>query len=195
MWPNAVAGLALGQTEGATDLTRLLSDASAALADQPFAERTRLASSAGEAVKLMCDEIKRLESQLDRSTLTNEEAQSREHQLAAEVLNRIGNLAAAELHDYDSARQLVWAFERVYEDFKTLSPASTNHVAIDQELRELKALDLMVDLTAGQKQIGESATLSAFLQARGNYKPQAFQAQFTRLRNAVREATQPRDRL
>jgi hypothetical protein len=195
MWPNTVAGLALGQTEGASDLARLLSDVSTALAEQPFAERTRLASATSEAVTRVCQEIKRLESQLDRSSLTDGEARNRERELAVEVLNRICELAATEPHDYDSARQLVWAFERVLDDFKKFSPGPTNHAAIDQELRELKALNLMVDLTAGQKQIGESATLSAFLEARGNYKPQAFQAQFARLRDAVREATQPRGRL
>ena len=195
MWPNAVAGLALGQTEGAPDLTRLLSNVSTALTDQPFAERNRLTSAAGEAVNLVSQEIERLEGQLDRSTLTDEQAKNRERQLVAEVLNRICDAASTQLYDYDSARQLVWAFERVYEDFKQLSPASTNHAAIDQELRELKALNLMVDLTAGQKRVGEPGTLSAFLEARGNYKPQAFQAQFTRLRDAVRAATQPRGRL
>jgi hypothetical protein len=195
MWPNTIAGLALGQTEGATELARLLSDVSTALTEQPFAERTRLASATTEAVAIVCQEIKRLDGQLDRSSLTDQEARNRERQLAVEVLNRICDLAVTEPHDYDSARQLVWAFERVFEDYKKLIPAATNHAAIDHELRELKALNLMVDLPVGKKPIGEPTTLYSFLEARGNYKPQALQAQFARLRDAVREATQPRGRL
>jgi hypothetical protein len=189
MWPNVIADLALRETEGPTELTTVLADVSAALAEQPFAERDRLGATAGAAARLVCQEIKRLEDQLDRSKLADGEvAKNHERQLVVQVLNRVGDIGSNQLHDYDSARQLVWAFERVYEDYKKLSPASTNHAAVDQALRELKAPSLKFDLITGKQSVGEPGTLAAFLQARSAYDPQKFADGFGRIRDAIRQS-------
>ncbi|MEX2138861.1 MAG: multiheme c-type cytochrome [Pirellulales bacterium] len=189
MWPNVVADLALRQTEGPTELTTVLADVSAALAEQPFAERDQLRTAAGAAGRLVCQEIDRLADQLDRSKLPEgDDAKNRERELVVRVLERIGDVGSNQLHDYDSARQLVWAFERVFDDYKKLSSASTNYAAVDQALRELKAPSLKFELISGKQSVGEPGTLAAFLQARRAYDPQKFADGFGRLRDAMRES-------
>lgn len=186
-WPNVVADLALRQTEARPELQTALTDVSDALAEQPFAERDRLRQATGAAARLVCEEIQRLEDRLDRSKLPDSDlAKSRERELVEQVLNQICELGSNQLHDYDSARQLVWASERVYEDYKKLNPVSMHHIAVQQALTQLKAANLKLELVRGQKPAGEPATLAAFLAARSSYDPQKFADGFRRLRDAVR---------
>ncbi len=188
-WPNVVAELAFAQTASSADLTAALSGVSAALDAQPFAERDRLGDAANGASILVCQEIERLTNQLDRSSLQNDQAaKERERQLVAAVLTQICDMAVAQLCDYDTARQLVWAFERVYDDHRKLNPGSGQHTAIQQALGELKDPKLRFDLVRGQQRVGEPTTLAAFLAARSEYDAELFATRFRRLRELVRNA-------
>jgi hypothetical protein len=187
IWPNVLAELALVQSGQAPRLNSVLTEVSAALDARPFAERDRLGSAASAAAKLVCQEIGRLNRELDRSALPNDAAAKvRERQMAAQVLMQICDVATSELCDYDTARQLTWAFERVYEDFQKLHPEADDHAAIRQALGELKNPTLGFDLVRGQQAIGEQSTLAAFLNARSKYNAEHFREQFHRMRETLR---------
>jgi hypothetical protein len=187
IWPNVLAELALAQSEQAPRLNSVLAEVSAALDARPFAERDRLGNAASAASQLVCQEIERLDREFDRSALPNDAtATQRERQLVARVLMQICDAATAELCDYDTARQLVWAFERVYEDFQKLHPKTDDHAAIQQALGELKNPKLGFGLSHGQQAIGEQSTLAAFLNARSKYNAEHFRELFHRMRETLR---------
>jgi hypothetical protein len=121
-----------------------------------------------------------LKAELDRSSVTAEEAKRQDHELTAKVLRGICELATGEYQDYDSARQLVWAFDLVYKEYAALSTVNSDRGAIDKIVEDLKT-SLGADLRAQKQTATVPPTSDESQQARADYKAAEFKRKFQEL--------------
>ncbi|HEV3446660.1 MAG TPA: multiheme c-type cytochrome [Gemmataceae bacterium] len=173
-WPTALAPLALlpGEKSDFGSGQEKLSTLHAAFDSRPFGEPSRVAGAARDLQRL-CG---LLQGKLSRSSSSfNESAVPRS-------LQQLCALAAEQTPDYDSARQLAWAFRVLYDDLKP-KPAKD---ALIQERLKLLNQELNLELPAGQqKQI--LSDLPAVLANIANYDPEKFKELFGELSRLLHE--------
>jgi hypothetical protein len=181
-WPKPLALLALQQIDAPAELHDKLAAVARSLDEQPFGDRKALGGSARAAAVEIRTAIASLRASLaHESGESLDAARKRDLALVRELLGHICELAATEHRDYDAARQLVWAFDRAYEDLVKLNREAVQNTTIEKLIEQLKSPELKFDLIRGQHQIGEPATLAALLEARAKYRPERFSTTFSEL--------------
>jgi hypothetical protein len=170
-WPTALARLAFehaGQTS--SDLDSLLKPVYAELGRQPFGAPGRISDAASKAVADLDAAIQRLSLKE-----TNEET-------TQGLLTRISETAASESVDYDTARQLAWAFKVIYQG----SPSKDNDPEIDTAVDQLSA-ELGLALTPQGREHTVDEHLAAALRRAREYDPERFQQQMKNLSELLAE--------
>jgi len=179
-WPNTLAGLALKQAGAEQALSDNITTVSKVLSARPFGEPRELAESALASVQAMNKATAEFKKQLDRSNLSPDEAKRLDRELTAQVLHAICELAVSEYQDYDSARQLLWAFDLVYQDYTTLNGDGAGDENIVRIVDDLKT-SLKANLRQQQQPTRDSTSSDETLEARSGYDPRSFQAKFQQL--------------
>ena len=193
-WPQALVNVAIEQIAGSDQraaaekkkqFAKLLDDLDDPFRRQPFADPGEIAAPA-----------KKLSEFLNRELLDPIKTLKCDQQASLAAMRQLCAAAGEKTPDYDSARQLAWAFHSVYEEYKALKSAggkSTNSPweTADRELELLnKELRLTMNpLRAAGRDVCEQALTDADLQAAidsaAAYSPQQFQQHFKVLADAV----------
>jgi hypothetical protein len=100
--------------------------------------------------------------------------------MALRLLHQLGQMAAAAPLDYDSARQIAWAFRTIYEETRAVDPAALPTAAIDPLVDALFEKSHLRVTDAG-KQVMIVDSLPERLRAVFDFDTEAFQAQFAEL--------------
>jgi hypothetical protein len=168
-WPTALIQLGIfhsGQKEELGKYRQRVADLRAAFDAQPFGEPAKIAAAA-RALQTWC---KGFEDKLKQSpeTFTPSAAQA--------LLQELCRIAGAETVDYDTARQMAWAFRIIHEE---LNPKPSKDADIVKKLADLNQ-ELKLDLPAGQEhQI--VLDLPSALSRIADYNPQTFKKIFGEL--------------
>jgi len=93
---------------------------------------------------------------------------------ARKLLDRLCNMARGRIPDYDSARQIAWAFRVMYRE--SLSKEKRDLV-IEHVLADLEA-DLALNLPSAAEQVPIERTLQDRLSVIAGFDPESFQAHF-----------------
>jgi hypothetical protein len=164
-WPTALVRLGVLVAGGSeAELNNGLKELSQAFAAQPFgdcrkikAATSRLATWANQVADALKD------AKLDRAK-------------ALQLLRQLCTAADREVPDYDSARQIAWAFEIIYWEWKPVGGIDPKFQEAIQPLKEELNLDLP---TGHDKEIIKELPKS--LEKLNDYNPDTFKANFQRL--------------
>ncbi len=143
-----------------------------AISDRPFGDLSRARTVAGEIVAWAEEPLSVLGQMAQAKVGQPGPVVDRGRALA--MLRRIGSIAFEEVPDYDSARQMAWAFRTIYHELM-LDPAQRNPritTILDRLDRTLK-LNLAAPSAAGRKPIVDS--LPERMKAAESYNPADFQ--------------------
>jgi hypothetical protein len=168
-WPLALIKLGLhhaGQDQKATEFDKKLRALQSAFASQPFGKLPDVVRAAGE----LADWCKQLEIGLSKPSCQYDQT------AAIRLLRYVCAMSAAEIPDYDSARQMAWAFRIIYSE---LDPKPANDPKFQEKLRALDE-ELKLSLPSGQ-QHRILSELPLALQKVSNYDPGKFQQTFQEL--------------
>lgn len=157
-WPATLAALAVEPSE-ATNLNTQLETLHAAATSRPFGDASRLA----EAARSLANWAFARANQAEHAPIDPARARA--------LLQRITQIAAERLPDYDTARQLAWAFHTIHAE---MIPTPANDDPIAASLREL---DQALGLDLGQMSVKHpiEASLPERLQTLARYDPAAVQ--------------------
>lgn len=167
-WPLALIKLGLyhaGKENRTSEFDKKLHALYGAFHTQPFG---KLAEVAGAAAGL-AGWCQQLEAGLSKTSKYDQAA-------ALRLLRHICTLSAAETPDYDTARQLAWAFRIIYSE---LEPKPKNDTQFQEKLRALND-ELKLSLPSGQ-QHRILSELPLALQKISEYDPAPFQQTFQEL--------------
>lgn len=113
-WPTALVQVAMKTAKVGADQGKavhsLVLEVQKALVDGPFGNAGELRKKAA----ILTKELDAIATKLENEPLSKADAR--------EVLNSITEVSQAQDWDYDSARQLAWAYRIAYEEFKGTSP-------------------------------------------------------------------------
>ena len=182
-WPKALAQLAAIGLTDAGEAERDFAAVRSATLMSPFGDREKLI----EAARASADSTHQLAVALDRQEMTI--------QGATTLLEQIVEMAAIETLDYDSARQLVWAFTVVQEELKPRAENATASPLLTEELASVKDM-FVLSLKDGrqeehqipgaiQKRPVKEVDLQAILPPIASYDAIAFQKAFAELRQRL----------
>jgi hypothetical protein len=195
-WPRALVAVAIDQVAGddrsvaaekKKQFAKLLDEFDDPFRRQPFAEPGDIAAPARKLTEFLNREV------LDPvKTLKCDSAAS------AAALRQLCTAAGEGVPDYDSARQLAWAFNSIYQEYKDAKSAggkssNSNWENIDRELAALNAqLRLTMNpLRPAAKDVCEQALtdgdLQAAVESAMSYSPEQFQQHFKVLADAVNQ--------
>ncbi len=171
-WPLALVKLGIlhiGQDEAASkamsqELREKLGKLYQAFDIQPFGKPEDIAKAASEV------------AQWSDQLATQVAGAKYEQPSALSLLHKLCRLVAAETPDYDTARQMAWAFQMIYAE---LNPKPATDAKIQQLLKNLDA-DLKLDLPASQQRkiLDE---LKVALEKIDTYGPEQFKQTFAEL--------------
>jgi hypothetical protein len=176
-WPVVLVPLAIDAAErqspdfGEKPLQMHLSTLTDAVRMHPFAKPEAIARAAGDFANWIDSRLERL----DRATIDDSSARR--------LLERLGKIAVDEVPDYDSARQIAWAFRTIYHES---TPENKRDPRVETELAGLEtALQLNLPPPRTAKSIVE-ASLPDRLRSAAQFEPAPFQAHFRRITNYLR---------
>jgi hypothetical protein len=145
-----------------------------AVTARPFGDAKAIAAAAAALDEWTGKALERLQAH----KFTADDAEKLLRELAAAAVKPVG---PRPVHDYDSARQLAWAFTIVYRDLGRKSEA------VDPALAGLDpALDLTFRLRNGEPRKPIAEQLKSRLEIAGAYDPEAFRAVFAKISAALR---------
>jgi hypothetical protein len=168
-WPLTLAKLALNYLgEDEKTLQRSLATIHAAFDSQPFGNPQEIASSARQVVQWSDQLLRKLEQKKISKTD------------CLKLLRLLCSEGADGILDYDSARQIIWAFRIIYGECFPDSAVKPAHDAKIKELLEALDRELKLQLPSGRDQsivdqLGES------LRKINTYDPVRFKDEMTRL--------------
>ena len=142
----------------------------AAFDAQPFGDPKRVAESARQAAKWADGVLNDI-----RNT-------SVDHAGAEKLLDELGKQAQSRLLDFDSARQLTWAFREIMKETDPQGFKNQDTVSAFKELEQ----QLKLDLPEGRKEIAKDY-LKDWLESLNKFEPEPFQQSFKRLFKKVKE--------
>jgi hypothetical protein len=146
-----------------------------ALAVQPFGDPERSAP----AARAIAGWSEAVLDDLRRSSLNRDHARA--------LLGQLCRMVRERTPDYDSARQIAWAFRAIYRE---LDPGPTRDTSINRRLVELDRELLLMMPIVRDKTPGES-TLAKRLRAIADYNPVTFRAQFAGLEHELSTLARP----
>jgi hypothetical protein len=180
-WPQTLAKLALTQSGQATGPVE---DFQKVFDKHQFGRQDELSTAAAAAAEHIRKAITLFEQQLSRSEMGLSNAVAQDRRLVAGVLAALCERATANPQDFDSSRQLFWAFERVYCDFKHLNPqfAAAGEVEVI-----FAALKKSLDAELGNRKQGASDADSVMrsFTARDAFKSAHFIESFKKLSDYI----------
>ncbi len=106
---------------------------------------------------------------------------------ARTLLDRLCRIVRERTPDYDSARQIAWAFRAIYRD---LEPGLPRDTPIDRRLAELDG-QLLLTIPVVREMAAGRSTLTQRLRAIAEYDPSAFRAQFAGLEQDLPTLARP----
>jgi hypothetical protein len=146
-WPFALAGLVVADETVATDLTSSLKKLQMALDAQPFGDPSAVSAAADGLHKC--------------SLRFRNPSQDVDRQLALSLLKRLTTFTTDDFRDYDSARQIAWAFLMIYGD---LVPESKQPQEVTKILEALDdELSLTLNSPARKKSVEDRRALTGKL--------------------------------
>lgn len=161
-WPSALARLAFEHTgRTSTDLDRTLEPLYAELGRQPFGAPERISDASSAAVR-------ELDVVID--SLAQQEIS---HESTKVLLKRVAETAASKAVDYDTARQLGWAFTVIYKGTADQANGTAEIAAIVDQL----SAELGLALTPQGREHTIDEHLAASLRRAREYDPERFQQQ------------------
>ncbi len=166
-WPSVLTQLgivAAGPERAESQIKRLGQELTAfhqSLAAEPFGTPDRIARA--RAVAAGADAL----LTIDNQTLFDEN-------LARRLLKRLCEMANTGVPDYDSARQMAWAFRIIYHE---LTPEGKRDAVIEQALAELEGR-LSLDLAPKKKLTAIEIAPPDRLKAAADFDPGYFKARF-----------------
>ncbi len=184
-WPDAILQIAMQQSSEPTSLQQALAEVEAAAIKSPFGDTVTLISSARKAADL----AEEMALAINQSKLTEVEGRV--------VLKRIVETGATEVLDYESARQLVWAYSviknELHPQLKEKSDDQHSKIPLPDELNDLSQVFLLDFQSVGRdaKHTVPSAKeardvkevdLAQVLPPIAGYDPSVFQAVFADLK-------------
>jgi hypothetical protein len=171
-WPLALIKLGLhhaGQDTRLPELGKKLSALRAAFDVQPFGKLDEVARAAHDLAR-WCAQI---ETSLGQKNIKYDRAG------AVSLLRQLCSLSATDVPDYDTARQMAWAFKMIYSELAELAPKAANDSEIQAKLKALDA-ELKLSLPSGQEH-QLLAELPLALQKISEYDPGKVQQIFQEL--------------
>lgn len=179
-WPKALAQLAAIRIPDSEQAERDFAAVRSATLMSPFGDREKLI----HAARASADSSDKLAVALSGQDMTVSEATA--------LLAQITAMAATETLDYDSARQLVWAFTVVQDELKLRAEAGTASPLMTEELTSVRAM-FVLSLKDGRQEEhqipGASQTrpvkevdLQTVLPPIADYDAMTFQKAFAELR-------------
>ena len=168
-WPLALAQLCISTTGSAEQrLSGLLKPLTVALDQQAFGSRAAVARAAAE----VAGQLDKTIGQVASKPLTSADARA--------LLSRICQQAAAAPVDYESARQLAWAWRMIYTELSERPKNDEQISAVVEGLAAQLALDLVGGRNTSDTVIdGKSPAVA------NRYDPAVFQAQMGKLRSLL----------
>jgi hypothetical protein len=180
VWPDALPrATLLAMDRPREEFDDRVSGLQESLTSRPFGVPSEVRLKAGEARSLLNEELQRASREIRWDA-------SRSRKL----LESIAQTALEQTWDFDSARQLAWAFVAVSRDLPMSDRLPAEVSPAIEELSNLLAL-APADASATGGQPPELLT-GAMLTALSNYEPSRFQAVFRRLATAMAVTTAPR---
>jgi hypothetical protein len=200
-WPQALVGVVINQiaeTDHAAadklklEFATLIADLDAPFRRQPFGDSTAIAEPAMKLVAFLDQLLDRM-----KPPKYNREA-------AGSALQQLCDAALNGTPDYDSARQISWAFQSIYRNLASSTtsgfPAGTARAAsqkIDDELRALSD-ELRLTIKPLREDVNDpkdvcsqaitEADLHSAMQSAATYSPDRFQQHFQALRAELARA-------
>lgn len=184
-WPDAILRIAMRQSSEPTSLQKALAEVEAATLKSPFGDTRALVSSSRKAAAL----AEEMALAINQSKLTEVEGRV--------VLQRIVETGSTEVLDYDSARQLVWAYSVIKNELAPQpmqKPADElSEIPLPEELSSLNDVFLL-DFRKGGRDAEHTVPsankprpvkevdLSKVLPPIAGYDPAKFQAVFAELK-------------
>jgi hypothetical protein len=171
-WPLALIKLALhhaGQDNQMPELEKKLGALRTAFDVQPFGKLDDVARSAQELAK-WCAQLEATLGQRDVKY---------DRPAAVASLRQLCSLSATDMTDYDTARQMAWAFKTIYSELAESEPKPANNSEIEARLKALDE-ELKLGLPSGQgHQILDE--LAAALRKLNDFNPSKVQQIFQEL--------------
>jgi hypothetical protein len=188
-WPQALVSVAIDQVAGSNqttavnmkhDFATLLADLDAPFLKQPFGNPADIAEPATKLTAFLDG----LLAQMKHLPYDRQEA--------VEALRQLCNAALEKARDYDSARQIAWAFESVYRGLQPNDDnANANYGKIDHELSSLNT-ELRLSLHPLRPDVKDvcaqsisDTDLQSAMQHAAAYSPEQFQQHFRALSVAL----------
>ncbi len=171
-WPLVLVPLGIGAAGGQTapveeeQFRKHVAAMSEGVRMRPFGDPDATAKATGDFVTWIDSLLKRL----DHAVI--------DHRQARELLERLGEIAGEPIPDYNSARQIAWAFRVIYRES---TPKDKRDPKIEAEMAGL-ASDLALDLPPARTQILIEASIPARLRFAAEFDPASFQARFQRIK-------------
>ena len=137
-WPTALARVSLQEARtdgGTTNINGRLNDLAQAFSARPFGDPKQIASIAND----LAESLTRVGKELAKGETQRYQAQ------APNLLAMLCNVGDKAFVDYDSARQLAWAFKVIYEEWR---PKGERDARVTEILDALTK-DLKLELPAG----------------------------------------------
>lgn len=138
-WPNALSRLAAIQAQlEPNDIDRDFSFVQSAILKSPFGDREQLIAAARASANL---------AETTAAALSGQQMRANEGRA---LLERIAETAATETMDYDSARQLVWAFEILRTELQPAQNSLPEIPWLNGDLTEIKSM-FVLDLKDAER--------------------------------------------
>lgn len=177
-WATSLAEAALGflgEEKPAEKLTKQMQPLYDAFSVRPFGDCPRIALEA----KSVADWTQSVLAKLATATYNQDAALRMLHILCSVAADK------GEIRDYDSARQIAWAFQVIYSEVDPKPPQ-------DQQIKEtLARLDASLRLTlpAGKHELVKDLPVN--LDRLNDYEPSSFRAAFERLAGSLPKKVKP----
>ena len=185
-WPDAILRIAMQQSSEPTSLQQALAEVEAATLKSPFGDKITLITSARKAADL----AEEMAMAINQSKLTGVEGRV--------ILQRIVETGSTEVLDYDSARQLVWAYSVIKNELEPQTmqnpDGERSKIPLPKELSSLND-DFLLDFqsvgrkakhtvpSANEARDVKEVNLAEVLPPIAGYDPPKFQSVFSELMN------------
>jgi hypothetical protein len=180
-WPEVLVqlGITVADPDGSkgrlSDYQHALAAYRSATTAGPFGDRQR-GIAAAEALADWADAV----SQDLSAIFENPKRVAVDGPMALRLLHQLGQMAATQPLDYDSARQAAWAFKIIYDETSLIDPNAPRDTEMDRLIKSLFET-AKLPLPGAKTQVMIVESLQDRLHAVAEFDPDSFRAHFTEL--------------